>query len=57
MEDSMPLPANMPAHLVEADIAQGRLKVIWPVEFDARTAQLVMCGAYLASAQVHPERA
>jgi DNA-binding transcriptional LysR family regulator len=30
---------NMPAHLVETDIAQGRLKVIRPVEFDARIAQ------------------
>jgi DNA-binding transcriptional LysR family regulator len=39
---------NMPAHLVAEDIARGRLKVIQPVEFDPRVAQLVMCGAYLA---------
>jgi DNA-binding transcriptional LysR family regulator len=45
---------NMPAHLVEADIAQGRLKVIRPIEFDARTAQLVMCGAYLADHRLGP---
>src|SRR5216683_7473732 len=45
---------NMPAHLVEADIAQGRLKVIRPVGFDARTAQLVMCGAYLADHLLGP---
>ena len=40
---------NMPSHLVQDDIAQGRLKVIRPVEFDPRVAQLVMCGAYLAN--------
>jgi DNA-binding transcriptional LysR family regulator len=45
---------NMPAHLVEADIAQGRLKIIRPIEFDARTAQLVMCGAYLADHRLGP---
>ena len=45
---------NMPAHMVEADIAQGRLKVIRPVEFDPRIAQLVMCGAYLADHQLGP---
>jgi DNA-binding transcriptional LysR family regulator len=45
---------SMPAHLVEADIAQGRLKVIRPIEFDARTAQLVMCGAYLADHHLGP---
>jgi DNA-binding transcriptional LysR family regulator len=45
---------NMPAHLIEADIAQGRLKVIRPVEFDARTAQLVMCGTYLADHRLGP---
>jgi DNA-binding transcriptional LysR family regulator len=45
---------NMPAHLVEADIAQGRLKVIRPVEFEARTAQLVMCGTYLADHRLGP---
>ncbi len=45
---------NMPAHLVEADIAQGRLKVIRPIEFDPRTAQLVMCGTYLADHRLGP---
>jgi DNA-binding transcriptional LysR family regulator len=45
---------NMPAHLVEADIAEGRLKIIRPIEFDARTAQLVMCGAYLADRRLGP---
>ncbi len=45
---------NMPAHLVAADIAQGLLKVIKPVEFDARTAHLVMCGAYLADHRLGP---
>jgi len=45
---------NMPAHMVEADIAQGRLKVIQPVDFDPRTAQLVMCGAYLADHRLGP---
>jgi DNA-binding transcriptional LysR family regulator len=45
---------NMPAHLVEADIAQGRLKVIRPVEFDARIAQLAMCGTYLADHRLGP---
>jgi DNA-binding transcriptional LysR family regulator len=39
---------NMPSHLVQNDIAQGRLKVIRPVEFDSRGAQLTLCGAYLA---------
>ena len=45
---------NMPAHLVETDIAQGRLKIIRPVEFDARIAQLGMCGAYLADHRLGP---
>lgn len=45
---------NMPTHLVENDIAKGRLKIIRPTEFDARTAQLVMCGAYLADHQLGP---
>ena len=45
---------NMPAHLVEDDIARGRLKVIQPVEFDPRVAQLVMGGAYLADRQLGP---
>jgi DNA-binding transcriptional LysR family regulator len=45
---------NMPAHLVETDVAQGRLKVIRPVEFDARIAQLGMRGAYLADHRLGP---
>ncbi len=45
---------NMPAHLVADDIAQGRLKIIRPREFDARTAQLVMCGTYLADHRLGP---
>ena len=38
---------NMPSHLVEEDIARGRLKVIHPLEFDPRVAQMVM-GARLS---------
>jgi DNA-binding transcriptional LysR family regulator len=45
---------NMPAHLVQEDIARKRLKVIHPVDFDARTAQFVMGGAYLADRQLGP---
>jgi DNA-binding transcriptional LysR family regulator len=45
---------NMPSHMVQNDIAQGRLKVIRPVEFDSRVAQLVMCGAYLADHRLGP---
>jgi DNA-binding transcriptional LysR family regulator len=45
---------NMPSHLVQNDIAQGRLKVIRPVEFDSRVAQIVMCGAYLADHRLGP---
>jgi DNA-binding transcriptional LysR family regulator len=45
---------NMPAHLVADDVAQGRLKVIRPMEFDARTAQFVMCGAYRADHRPGP---
>ncbi len=45
---------NMPSHLVQNDIAQGRLKVIRPVEFDSRVAQLAMCGAYLADHRLGP---
>jgi DNA-binding transcriptional LysR family regulator len=44
----------MPAHLVEADIARGRLKAIRPVEFDPRVAQIVMGGAYLADRELGP---
>jgi DNA-binding transcriptional LysR family regulator len=45
---------NMPAHLVETDIAEGRLKIIRPVAFDARTAQLVMCGTFRADHRLGP---
>ena len=45
---------NMPAHLVKDDIAQGRLKIIQPMEFDARTSQIVMYGAYLADHRLGP---
>src|SRR5882724_5644750 len=45
---------NMPSHLVQDDVAQGRLKVIRPTEFDASVAQLVMCGAYLADHRLGP---
>jgi DNA-binding transcriptional LysR family regulator len=45
---------NMPSHLVRDDIAQGRLKVIRPMEFASRDAQLVMCGAYLADHRLGP---
>ena len=45
---------NMPSHLVRDDIAQGRLKVIRPVEFDPRVAQLVMCSACLADHRLGP---
>jgi len=45
---------NMPSHMVQDDIAQGRLKVIQPIEFDPRVAQFVMCGAHLADRQLGP---
>jgi DNA-binding transcriptional LysR family regulator len=45
---------NMPSHLVQDDIAQERLKVIRPMEFDSRAAQLVMCCAYLADHRLGP---
>ena len=45
---------NMPAHLVEEDIARGRLKAIEPVEFDPRVAQIAMGGAYLADRPLGP---
>jgi DNA-binding transcriptional LysR family regulator len=47
---------NMPSQQVQNDIAQGRLKVIRPVEFDSRVAQLVTCGAYLADRRLGPAR-
>ena len=45
---------NRPSHLVQNDIAQGRLKVIRPVAFDSRDAELTMCGAYLADHRLGP---
>jgi DNA-binding transcriptional LysR family regulator len=45
---------NMPSHLVQNDLAQGRLKIIRPAEFDSRVAQLVMCGASLADHRLGP---
>jgi DNA-binding transcriptional LysR family regulator len=45
---------NMPAHLVETDIAEGRLRVIRPVEFDVRIDQVGMCGTYLADHRLGP---
>jgi DNA-binding transcriptional LysR family regulator len=45
---------NMPSHLVQHDVAQGRLKAIRPIEFDSKVAQLVMCGAYLADHRLGP---
>lgn len=45
---------NMPAHLIEDDVARGRLKVIQPSEFDAGTAKLVMSGSYLAGRTLGP---
>ncbi len=45
---------NMPSHLVQDDIAQGRLKVIRPMEFESSVAQIVMCGAYLADHRLGP---
>jgi len=45
---------SMPTDLVEDDVRLGRLKVIQPVEFDDRTAQLVMTAAHLASRPLGP---
>jgi DNA-binding transcriptional LysR family regulator len=45
---------SMPSHMVADDIASGRLRVIQPVEFDARIARLVMGGAYLAARPLGP---
>lgn len=45
---------NMPTHLVEEDIARGRLKIIQPVEFDSRVAQLVMGCAFRADHRLGP---
>jgi DNA-binding transcriptional LysR family regulator len=45
---------SMPAHLVEDDIARGRLKVIQPAEFDVQTSRLVMGGAFRANTRLGP---
>jgi DNA-binding transcriptional LysR family regulator len=45
---------NMPSHLVQDDVARGRLKVIRPIEFDSRAAELVMCSAHLADHRLGP---
>ena len=45
---------NMPAHLVEDDLARGRLKVIRLVAFDPLVARLTMGGVYLADRQLGP---
>ena len=45
---------NMPAHLIEDDLARGRLKIIRPAEFDPATAKLMMSGAYLADRRLGP---
>ncbi len=45
---------NMPSHMVADDIAKGRLKIIQPVEFDPRIAQLVMGCAYPADRRLGP---
>jgi DNA-binding transcriptional LysR family regulator len=45
---------NMPAHLVQDDIARGRLKVIRPVDFDPTIARLVMGGAYRTDRRLGP---
>jgi len=45
---------NMPSHLVQDDIARGRLKVIKPIEFEPIVAKLVMGSVYLADRQLGP---
>lgn len=45
---------NMPVHLVEDDIARGRLKIIRPVEFDGHAARIVMSAAYRADRRPGP---
>jgi DNA-binding transcriptional LysR family regulator len=45
---------SMPAHLVEDDIARGRLKVVQPAAFDVRTSRLVMGGAYRTDTRLGP---
>ena len=47
---------NMPAHMVEEDIRQGRLQVIHPAELSAAggTVLLPMCAAYRADRSLGP---
>lgn len=45
---------NMPSHMVEDDIARGRLKVIRPAELDPRKARLVMGCSYLTDDRLGP---
>jgi DNA-binding transcriptional LysR family regulator len=45
---------NMPSHIVQDDIAEGRLKVIRPMEFESSVAQIAMCGACLADHRLGP---
>jgi len=45
---------NMPFHMVEDDIARGRLKVIRPADFEPRVARLVMGCAYLTGDRLGP---
>lgn len=45
---------SMPVHLVEDDIARGRLKIIRPVEFDARIHRLPMSCAFRADLRLGP---
>jgi DNA-binding transcriptional LysR family regulator len=45
---------NMPAHMVEDDIARGRLTVIHPAALDPRMARLVMGCSYLSEDRLGP---
>lgn len=45
---------NMPLHIVEQDLAEGRLVLIKPEDFDPRVAQFVMCCGYLTDHRLGP---
>jgi DNA-binding transcriptional LysR family regulator len=45
---------NMPLHIVEQDIAEGRLVLIEPEDFDPRVARFVMCCGYLTDHRLGP---
>jgi DNA-binding transcriptional LysR family regulator len=45
---------NMPLHMVEDDIANGRLKIIRPEDFDPHLAQFVMSCGYLSDHRLGP---